>query len=97
MVKNLSAMQNWVQFLGWEDPLEKGMETHSSILAWRISRIEEPGVLQTMESQSYTWLSDFYVYAHIWLLLKSNINCQFIWIVTLFMGGMSYTIISSGI
>ena len=78
MVKNLSAMQNWVQFLGWEDPLEKGMETHSSILAWRISRTEEPGVPQTMESQSYKWLSDFYVYAHIWLLL-----CQTL-IVSLF-------------
>ena len=36
-VKNLSARQeNWVRFLGWEDPLEKGMVTHSSILAWRI-------------------------------------------------------------
>ena len=36
---------------GWEDPLEKGMATHSSILACRISRIEEPGRLQSMESQ----------------------------------------------
>ena len=36
-VKNLSARQEtWVRFLGWEDPLEKGMATHSSILAWRI-------------------------------------------------------------
>ena len=66
MVKNLSAMQeNWVQLLGWEDPLEKGMATHSSILAWRISWTEEPGMIQTMESQSYTQLSDFYIYAHI--------------------------------
>ena len=41
-VKNLPAMQEtWVQSLGWEDPLEKGMSTHSSILAWRNS--EEPG------------------------------------------------------
>ena len=38
MVKNLPAMwENWVCFLGWEDPLEKDMATHSSILAWRIS------------------------------------------------------------
>jgi len=38
LVKNLPAMQeNWVRFLGWEDPLEKGMATHSSILAWRIA------------------------------------------------------------
>ena len=37
MVKNLPAMQGtWVQFLNWEDPLEEGMATHSSILAWRI-------------------------------------------------------------
>ena len=37
MVKNLPAMgETWVQFLGWEDPLEEGMATHSSILAWRI-------------------------------------------------------------
>ena len=39
MVKNLSAVQEtWVQSLDWEDPLEKGMATHSSILAWRISQ-----------------------------------------------------------
>ena len=37
MIKNLSAMwETWVRSLGWEDPLEEGMETHSSILAWRI-------------------------------------------------------------
>ena len=37
MVKNLPAMwETWVRFLGWEDPLEEGMEAHSSILAWRI-------------------------------------------------------------
>ena len=47
MVKNLSAMQEtWVQVLGWEDPLEKGTATHSSILAWRIPWMEEPGTLQ---------------------------------------------------
>ena len=46
-VKNLPAMQGTqVQSLGWEDPLENGMATHSSILAWRISWIEEPGELQ---------------------------------------------------
>ena len=39
MVKNLPAMQKtWVRALGWEDPLEEGMATHSSILAWRISK-----------------------------------------------------------
>ena len=41
----------WVRFLGWEDPLEKGMATHSSILAWRIPRTEEPGGLQSMGLQ----------------------------------------------
>ena len=40
-----------VQSLGWEDPLEKGMATRSSILAWRIPWTEEPGGLQSMESQ----------------------------------------------
>ena len=44
LVKNLPAMQEtWVRPLGWEDPLEKGMATHSSILAWRIPWTEEPG------------------------------------------------------
>ena len=52
MVKNLPVTQNtWVQSLGWEDPLEKGMATHSSILAWRILWTEEPGKLQSMGSQ----------------------------------------------
>ena len=52
MVKNLPAMQETqVQYLGQEDPLEKGMATHSRILAWRIPRTEEPGGLQSMESQ----------------------------------------------
>ena len=52
MVKNLPAMQEtWVQSLGWEDPLEKGMATHSSILSWRIPWTEEPGGLLSMGSQ----------------------------------------------
>ena len=51
-VKNLPAMQETqVQSLGWEDPLVKGMATHSSILAWRIPWTKEPGGLQSMESQ----------------------------------------------
>ena len=51
-VKNLPAMQEiWFQFLGQEDPLEKGMATHSSILAWRIPWTEEPSGLQSMELQ----------------------------------------------
>ena len=52
MVKNLSAVQETqVRSLGREDPLEKEMETHSSILAWRITLMEEPGRLQSMGSQ----------------------------------------------
>ena len=52
MVKNLPAMQEIrVQSLGQEDPLEKGMATQSSILAWRIPWTEEPGGLQSMGSQ----------------------------------------------
>ena len=51
-VKNLPAMQETrVRPLGWEDPLEKEMATHSSILAWEIPWMEEPGELQSMGSQ----------------------------------------------
>ena len=61
MVKNLPEMQEiWVQSLGREDPLEKEMVTHSSILAWRIPRTEEPGRLQSMESQRvvHNWVTN---------------------------------------
>ena len=52
MVKNQRVMQEtWVQSLGQEDPLEKGMATHSSILAWRIPWTGEPARLQSMRSQ----------------------------------------------
>ena len=54
-VKNPSAMQETqemrIQSLGWEDPLEKGMDIYSSILAWRISWTEEPAGLQSKESE----------------------------------------------
>ena len=56
VIKNPPAMQEtqetWVQSLGWEVPLEEGMATHSTVLAWRIPWTEEPGRLQSMESQS---------------------------------------------
>ena len=60
-VKRLPAMQETqVRSLGWEDPLEKEMATHSSTLAWRIPWREEPGRLQsTGVAKSQTWLSDF--------------------------------------
>ena len=52
VVKKLPAMQEtWVPSLGWEDPLEKEMATHCSILAWKIPWTEKPGRLQSMESQ----------------------------------------------
>ena len=52
LVKNLPALwETWVRSLGWEDPLEKGKATHSSILAWRISWTEQPGRLQSLGSQ----------------------------------------------
>jgi len=51
MVNNLPAVpETRLRSLGWEDPLEKGMATHSSVLAWRIPWTEEPGRLQSMGS-----------------------------------------------
>ena len=51
-VKNMPAMQEtWVQSLGWEDPLQKEMATHSSILAWKIPWPGKPGMLQSMRLQ----------------------------------------------
>ena len=74
LVKNLSAMwKTWVQSLGWEDPLEKGKATHSSILAWRI-----PWTVESMGSQrvvreyhilkSIHLLMDIYIASTFWLL-----------------------------
>ena len=64
-VKRLPAMQEtWVQSLGWEDPLEKEMATHSSILAWRIPWTEEPGGLQSMVSQRvrHDWVTNTFTF-----------------------------------
>ena len=61
MVSSLPAMrETWVRSLGWEDPLEKEMATHSSILAWKIPWTEEPGRLHTVHgvSKSQTQLSE---------------------------------------
>ena len=61
IVKNLPAVQEtWVQSLGREDPLEKGMATHSSILAWRLPQTEQPGWRATVHevTKSWTRLSD---------------------------------------
>ena len=52
VVKNLPAIwETWLRSLGWEDPLEMEMTTHSNMLAWRIPWTEEPGGLQSMELQ----------------------------------------------
>ena len=51
-VKHMPEMlETWVQSLGWEDPLEKGMATHASTLAWKSPLTEEPGRLQSMGSE----------------------------------------------
>ena len=85
MVKNLPAMQEtWVQSPGQEDPLEKGMATHSSILAWRMPWTEEPRRLQSMGSQrvGYDWVTNttttiWYVAFWVWLLSLSIIHLRF--------------------
>ena len=52
VAKNLLVMQKiWVRSLGWQDPLDKGMATHSSILTWEIPGTEKPGGLQSMGLQ----------------------------------------------
>ena len=58
--------ETWVQSLSREDPLEKEMTTHSSILAWKISRTEEPGGLQSMGSQrvEHDWATNTYTLGH---------------------------------
>ena len=70
MVKNLPAKQETrIQSLGWEDLLEKGMATHSSILARRISSTEEPGGLQSMWSQrvGHDWVTNTPTYSSTYL------------------------------
>ena len=58
-VKNLPAMQEtWVRFLGWKDPVEKEMATHSSILAWKISWTEGPGSYSPWGHKSWARLSE---------------------------------------
>ena len=62
-VKNLPAeWETWVQSLGQEDPLEKGMVTHSSILAWRIPCTKEPDRLQSMGRQESDKTEDIYIH-----------------------------------
>ena len=65
MIKNSPAMQEiWIWSLGWEDPLDKWMATHSSILAWRIPWTEEPGGLKSMGLQrvGHDWVTDTFTF-----------------------------------
>ena len=74
MVKNPPAMwETWVQSLIWEDPLDKGMATHSSILAWRIPWTEEPDWLQSMGSE--TSQTQLFTLPHVFILYKGLCSC----------------------
>ena len=79
VVKNSPAMQEsqetWVQSLGWEDPLEVGMATHYSILAWRIPWTEEPSGLQSIVSQrvGHDWSDWAHTYVSLSKLNITNI------------------------
>ena len=71
LVKNLPAVQEtWVLFLGWDDPLEKEIATHSSIIAWEIPWMGDPGNLQSMGSQriGHDWATSLY-------LLSKKMGC----------------------
>ena len=89
MAKKLPAMgETWVRPLGWEDPLEEGMATHSSILAWEIPWTEEPGGLQSMGSQraGYDWATK-HIHTHVyfyWSIVDlqccTNLCCTAKWL-----------------
>ena len=74
LVKNPSAVQEtWVRSLSWEDPLEKEMATHSSILAWEIPWMEEPGRLQVYKvAKSWTRLRDFMTSLSFFALIEES-------------------------
>ena len=76
-VKNLPSVQKtWLWSLGWEDPLEKGMATHSSILAWRIVWTEKPGGLQSVGSQRvrHNWVTDTAQQRHIYGINETDLK-----------------------
>ena len=80
MVKSLPAMrETLVQSQGREDPLEKEMETHSSILAWEIPRTEEPGGLQSMRSQriGHDWATNTFTFKE-HLQRGIDFSCEFV-------------------
>ena len=72
-VKNTPALQEtWVPSLGWEDALEKGKATHSSVLAWRIPWAEEPGRLQSMGSQrvGHDWATNIFTSVYFFIFFS---------------------------
>ena len=79
-VKNLPAMwKTWVQSLGWEGCLEKGMVVHLSILAWRIPRKEEPGGLQSMGSETVGHDRVINTHTHLYgTILLVDFTCSFV-------------------
>ena len=82
MMKNWPAMPEiWVQFLGWEDPLKKGMATHSSILTWSIPCTEEPGGLQSMRSQivGHNWVTNTFIFFH--FQIKTTVRYHLIMVI----------------
>ena len=75
MVKHLPTMrETWVQSLGQEDLLEKEMETHSSILAWKIPWMEEPDRLKSMGSQrvGHDWVTSLHFFTSLWVTVNSR-------------------------
>ena len=85
-VKNLPTMQETqVPSLGWEDPLEKGMATHSSIFAWKIPWTEEPGGLQSIGSQrvGHNWVTNTFTFKPFLMVLEPHLMfCEsvFMWV-----------------
>ena len=83
-VKSQPAMQETqVCSLGWEDPLEKGMATHSSILAWRIPWTEEPGGLQSMGLQRVRHPSSTNTFTFTFYSLHHHVHCSAAWLLGL--------------
>ena len=96
MVENSPAVQEiWVQSLGWEEPLEKGMTTHASVRVSEIPWTEEPGGLQSVGSQSRAWLSDYtFSLSHlIFIGMSSFLMCLALdplksWLLSLILGNL---------
>ena len=87
-----AVQETWVQSLGWQDPLEKGMITHSGILAWRIPWTEKPGGLQSMWLQRlrHDWVTNTFTFLYT-LGLHLGWEVMFIWV------GMSWKAVTQNI